>query len=91
MTMLGPGMYTQRTGPCDSCEGKGEIIAEGSKCKKCKGQKVKKDTKVFDVSVDKGAPHGEKYVIHGEGDEIPDAEAGDVEVTVTVKPHKHFK
>jgi DnaJ family protein A protein 2 len=21
MTMLGPGMYSQRTGPCDTCEG----------------------------------------------------------------------
>ena len=91
MTMLGPGMYTQRTGPCDDCQGKGEIISEASKCKKCKGMKTKKDVKVFDVSVDKGAPHGEKYVIHGEGDEIPDAEAGDVEVTVAIKPHKKFK
>jgi len=89
--MLGPGMYTQRTGPCDDCEGRGEIISEASKCKKCKGQKVKKDVKVFDISVDKGAPHGEKYVIHGEGDQIPDAESGDVEVTIAIKPHKKFK
>ena len=24
MMQLGPGMYSQRTGPCDECDGKGE-------------------------------------------------------------------
>jgi DnaJ family protein A protein 2 len=91
MQMLGPGMYTQRTGPCDSCEGRGETIKESSKCKKCNGKKVKKDVKVFDITVDKGTPHGDRQVIHGEGDEIPGAEAGDIEVTIAVKPSKRFK
>jgi len=34
------------------------------------------------VEIDKGAPNGEKYTIHGEGDEIPGAEAGDVIVQI---------
>lgn len=91
MTMLGPGMYTQRTGPCDNCEGQGEIIKEGGQCKKCKGKKVLKDVKVFDIEVPKGAPNGEKIVLFGEGDEIPDVEAGDVIVVVDLQPHKVFK
>ena len=42
------------------------------------------------VEIDKGAPNGEKYVIHGEADEIPDAEPGDVIVQIVVKKHKTF-
>jgi DnaJ family protein A protein 2 len=78
MMQLGPGMYTQRTGPCDDCGGKGEQIDDKKKCKPCNGKKVKKEKKTLKVEVDKGAPNGEKYVIHGEADEIPDAEPGDV-------------
>ena len=42
------------------------------------------------VEVDKGAPNGEKYTKHGEGDEIPEAEAGDVIVVLEEKKHKTF-
>lgn len=91
MTMLGPGMYSQRTGPCDNCSGTGEQVDEAKKCKKCKGQKVLKDTKVFDIEVPKGAPHGEKIILFGEGDEMPGVEAGDVVVVVEEQPHKVFK
>lgn len=91
MRMLGPGMYTQSQEPCDKCRGQGEIIEESSRCKKCKGKKVMKDQKVFDITVDKGSPHGEKHVLHGEGDEIPDAEAGDVIIVVEEQKHKTFK
>ncbi len=90
MMQLGPGMYSQRSGPCDECEGKGEVIDEKKKCKTCNGKKVKKDTKKLKVEVDKGAPNGEKYVIHGEGNEVPDVEPGDVLVQIVVKQHKAF-
>lgn len=91
MTMLGPGMYSQRSGPCDTCDGQGETIKSGGECKKCKGKKVLKDVKVFDIEVPKGAPHGEKIVLFGEGDEIPGVESGDVIVVVDQQPHKIFK
>jgi DnaJ family protein A protein 2 len=78
MMQLAPGMYSQRTGPCDECDGKGESINEAKKCKTCNGKKLQKEKKKLKVEIDKGAPNGERYTIHGEGDEIPDAEAGDV-------------
>lgn len=90
MMQLGPGMYSQRTGPCDECGGKGEQIDEKKKCKPCNGKKIKKETKKLKIQVDKGAPHGEKYVLHGEGDEVPDIEPGDVIIQVLVKQHKNF-
>ena len=91
MMQLGPGMYSQRTGPCDECGGKGESIDPAKMCKDCKGKKIKKEAKKVAVEVDKGAPNGEKYVKHGEGDEIPEAEAGDVIVVIAEKKHKTFK
>jgi DnaJ family protein A protein 2 len=40
------------------------------------------EKKVLDVTIDKGAPHGERYIFHGEADEAPGMESGDVEVVV---------
>ena len=49
MVQLGPGMYSQSSGPCDECHGKGEIINEKDKCKTCNGKKVVKEKKIIDV------------------------------------------
>ena len=82
MTMLGPGMYSQSQGPCDDCRGQGEIIDEKNKCKTCDGKKVVKEKKIIDVEIDKGGPNGQTYVFHGEADEYPGVEPGDVVVIV---------
>lgn len=82
MTMIGPGMYSQSTQPCGDCGGSGESISEANKCKNCNGKKVIKEKKVLECQVDKGVPHGEKYVFHGESDEHPDREAGDVVIVI---------
>ena len=51
---------------------------------------MKKETKTLNVEIDKGAPNGDKYVKHGEGDEYPEAEAGDVIIQIKEKKHKTF-
>ena len=40
--------------------------------------KPEKQPKVLECVIDKGAPDGEKYIFHGESDEHPKREAGDV-------------
>lgn len=45
MRQLGPGMYSQQSGPCDECQGQGETIDPKKMCKTCKGKKVSKDRK----------------------------------------------
>ena len=90
MMQLGPGMYSQRTGPCDECDGKGSTMDPSKVCKTCNGKKIKKEQKILKVEIDKGSPNGEKYVLHGEGDEVPDVEAGDVIVQIKEKKHKLF-
>jgi len=82
MTQLGPGMYSQSQGPCDDCSGKGEVIDEANKCKTCKGKKVNKEKKVLEAVIDKGSPNNAQYTFHGEADEFPGAEAGDVIIVV---------
>lgn len=91
MTMVGPGMYSQRTGPCDDCGGQGEQIDEKNRCKDCNGKKTQKERKIIEVQIDKGSPNGERYVFHGEADQHPDMEPGDVVIQVQEQPHKTFK
>ena len=90
MRMMGPGMYSQSTGPCDDCNGQGEMINMEKRCKVCKGKKVKRDKKKLTVEMDKGSPNGEQFTIHGEGDCVPDVEPGDVVVVIKVRPNKIF-
>jgi len=51
---------------------------EKKKCKTCLGKKVLKEKKSINVELDKGTPHGDKQVLHGEGNELPGLEAGDL-------------
>jgi DnaJ family protein A protein 2 len=50
-----------------------------------------KEKKIIDAEIDKGAPNGQTYTFHGEADEFPGAEAGDVIIIVQEQPHKVFK
>ena len=61
------------------------------RCKVCKGKKVVRNTKTLQVEVDKGSPDGEQFTLHGEGDCVPDVEAGDVIAVIKIKEHKLFK
>jgi DnaJ family protein A protein 2 len=54
------------------------------------GKKIKKETKTLKVEVDKGPPNGERYTLSGEGDQVPDVDAGDVIVIIKEKPNKIF-
>jgi len=56
------------------------VIDDANKCKTCNGKKVTKERKVIDVEIDKGTPHEYQYKFHGEADEYPGTEAGDVVV-----------
>lgn len=71
--------------------GQGESINEKDKCKNCNGKKVTKEKKILEVQIDKGAPNGEKYIFHGEADEYPGVEPGDVVIVVQEQPHELFK
>ena len=91
MMQLGPGMYSQQTGPCDVCRGEGEMIKDKDRCKACKGNKVVKNKKFIEVEVAKGAPNGEQYVFGGESDEFPGIQPGDIVIQIEVDKHPIFE
>ena len=85
LRQMGPGMYSQSRGPCDDCNGQGEIIDMSKRCKTCKGKKIQKEKKKLSVEMDKGSPQDCQYTIHGEGNEVPDAEPGNVIAQIKIK------
>jgi len=91
MAQLGPGMYTQTTGPCDDCNGNGKSYSAKDKCKTCKGKQILQERKLIEVVIDKGAPNKHKYTFHGESDEKPGMLPGDLIVILEEKEHDIFK
>ena len=73
--------------PCGKCRGEGQIIEKP--CKKCTGGKVK-GTKHISFQLPAGIDNGD-YVMHGEGESIPNGESGDLIVRVRVQEHPHFR
>ena len=47
----------------------GEQINEKDRCKECKGKKVKQESKILQVHVDKGMRDQQKIPFRGEGDQ----------------------
>jgi len=88
---IGPGMFQQIRTICPTCEGKGEVIPEGKRCKDCDGKKVTRETKIIPVDIDKGVKEGKKIVLPGEADQEPGLETGDIVFVVQEEPHELFK
>lgn len=88
---IGPGMIQRMQMQCNNCDGKGEVIPRGQRCKSCNASGTSKEGKVLSVFIQKGMKHGEKVVFDEEGDQHPDETPGDVVVILKKKPHPRFK
>ena len=55
------------------------------------GTRLCKEKKVIEVNIDKGTPDKYQYTFHGEADEYPGMEAGDVIIVCQEQPNKTFK
>ena len=87
---MGP-MIQQIQSPCDECSGTGEIINAKDRCSQCKGKKTLQEKKFLEVHIDKGMKGGQTITFHGESDQAPNAETGDVIIVIEEKPHERFK
>jgi len=88
---VGPGMVTQQTLPCGTCNGKGSFYADKDKCKKCKGERTTQQKKILELYVPRGSREGEHVVLAGEADQDPDdAEPGDIVFELVEEQHKTF-
>ncbi|XP_030432559.1 dnaJ homolog subfamily A member 4 [Gopherus evgoodei] len=88
---IGPGMVQQIQTMCSECKGQGERINPKDRCDKCNGCKVVREKKIIEVHIDKGMKDGQKLVFHGEGDQEPDLEPGDVIIVLDQKDHSVFQ
>ncbi|CAD7669963.1 unnamed protein product [Nyctereutes procyonoides] len=91
---------------CDKCEGRGgkkgssrmlsqlpshgERISPKDRCKSCNGRKIVREKKILEVHIDKGMKDGQKITFHGEGDQEPGLEPGDIIIVLDQKDHAVF-
>jgi len=88
---LGPGMIQHMQTVCSDCSGVGERLNPSDRCKNCQGKKIIKDRKLVQIHVERGMQDGEKIVLHGEGDQEPGVQPGDIIIVVDEKPHPIYK
>lgn len=89
LRQMGP-MLRRETLPCDHCQGSGMYYKEKDRCKKCKGKRTAKETKVLEMYIPRGSVQGEKIVLEGEADQFPDRQPGDIIFVLVEEPHDHF-
>lgn len=88
---IGPGMVQQIQTMCSECRGEGERINAKDRCKQCNGKKVVREKKILEVHIEKGMKDGQKIVFHGDGDQEPGLEAGDVVIVLDQKEHEIYQ
>ena len=86
-TMLG-AMRVSRV--CPTCHGEGKIIKEF--CPKCNGRKKIRTSKRITLKVPAGIDNGQIITMRGQGEAGEHGGPnGDLQVFITVRPHKYFK
>ncbi|XP_029510866.1 dnaJ homolog subfamily A member 4 [Oncorhynchus nerka] len=88
---IGPGMIQQIQTMCAECQGEGERFNSKDRCKTCNGHKVERKKKILEVHIDKGMKGGQKIPFHGEGDQEPGLEPGDVVIVVDQQDHPVYQ
>lgn len=90
LRQVGPGLVTQETVPCSTCAGSGQLFKDKDRCKKCKGKKVIESKNVLELYIPRGARQGDRIVLAGEADQLPDQEPGDIIFTLEETAHDVF-
>ncbi len=81
-------MVTVRT--CTTCGGTGKYIK--NRCKDCSGTGRKQKRRRANVNIPAGIDNGQIIVMHGQGESgLRGGPAGDLQIAITVLPHKLFK
>ncbi len=84
------GMQFQSTVSCDACRGTGKIIK--TPCSTCRGAGTVRAGKSLTVTIPAGIDDGQKIALRGQGcDGRNGGPAGDLIITIQVKPHKLFE
>ncbi|KAJ9105459.1 hypothetical protein QFC21_001830 [Naganishia friedmannii] len=87
---IAPGIVGNAKRPCPVCDGEGKRVREKDHCKKCKGSKITKQKTKLELFIEPGSLNGERIVLTGEGDELPNTPPGDVILRLRVHSHPAF-
>ncbi|EED12870.1 DnaJ domain protein (Mas5), putative [Talaromyces stipitatus ATCC 10500] len=90
LTRMG-SMLTSSMAPCTVCDGQGSFFSPKDKCKKCKGKKVTEEKKMLEIYIPRGAKEGDRVVLEGEADQVPDQEPGDIVFHLVETEHPVFR
>ena len=90
MTRQNIGFLVHMQTACPECNGEGYKVPRDGYCKPCKGGGIVSQKETFQVAVPAGCPEGHQFKFAGKADQLPGHSAGDVIVTVSVKPHSTF-
>ncbi|KAK9368266.1 hypothetical protein V1509DRAFT_623561 [Lipomyces kononenkoae] len=88
---IGNGLAIPVSTKCPVCSGRGEILKEKDKCRKCKGERVVEQSKILEVYIPPGSNDGDKIVLKGEADQEPGKETGNIIFTLHELPHSTFE
>jgi molecular chaperone DnaJ len=81
------GLINQRV-VCDNCYGNGKIPIIN--CEDCSGKGIRREIVKLDVEIPAGANSGNVLIVNGGGDEINNGNSGDLQIMISVIPHKLF-
>ena len=85
-----PRGFVMFTNPCGACNGSGHVVMHP--CSKCHGQGAVEREREVTVIFPAGIDSGQMVPVPGQGmPGPPGAPSGDLYVTVTVKPDRHFE
>ncbi len=85
---LGGFMSTVRT--CPTCGGSGKVVTD--KCTSCGGSGRTRRKRTVTVKVPAGIDNGQTIIMNGQGEPgLRGGPAGDLYITVSVRPHKLFR
>ncbi|KAI9683141.1 MAG: hypothetical protein M1829_005932 [Trizodia sp. TS-e1964] len=85
-----PGVVTQETLECSNCNGSGNIWKEKDRCRKCKGKRVIEEKKVLEIYIPPGSKQGDRIILDGEADEVPEQKPGDIVFIIEETHHEIF-
>lgn len=91
LRQVGPGMMMNQEVPCQTCQGKGRVIPDKYRCKKCKGACVQSKQDKVVVKIEPGMRDGQTIVLNGMGDQEPGKEPQDLVFELKQTDHPTLK
>eukprot|EP01065_Artemidia_motanka_P028035 TRINITY_DN3324_c0_g2_i1.p2 TRINITY_DN3324_c0_g2~~TRINITY_DN3324_c0_g2_i1.p2 ORF type:complete len:510 (+),score=152.40 TRINITY_DN3324_c0_g2_i1:113-1531(+) len=87
------GMLSQSIVPCQACHGTGVSISRENRCSgcTCNGLGVVRKMETVVVNVEPGTENGATFILEGQADEAPGAQAGDVYIELVQKRHPQLE